>query len=128
MTNHPTPSAEELLRKTDNLGGLHARVISILLWGWRIGAGLLLLGVVIAFARHETLSRVAVMPSQVVSLIAAREAAGVVDLAILLLIATPVIATAVVAIGYWRRDDHRYAFVTLAVLGILLASVVTATR
>ena len=50
-------------------------------------------------------------------------ASGVIDLAILWFMATPVVTVIAVAVGFLRLGDRRYALLSLVVLIILGASI-----
>jgi uncharacterized membrane protein len=56
----------------------------------------------------------------------AGNASGIIDLAILWFMLTPVAATIVVAVSFWRLGDRRYALLSLAVLVILGVSIALA--
>jgi len=49
---------------------------------------------------------------------------GLIALGVLVLIATPVVRVALLAIGFARQHDARYAFLSALVLAVLLASLV----
>jgi len=51
------------------------------------------------------------------------KASGIVDLAILCLMATPVATVFVVALGFFRIGDRRYGLLSLIVLGVLAISI-----
>lgn len=95
---------------------------------FRAGAGLLLLGIVLAIVRREPLGARVDPLSEVVPALLAGHASGVIDLAILWLMAAPVAATLVVLAGFLRIADRRYAAVTALVLLVLAASISRALR
>jgi uncharacterized membrane protein len=53
-------------------------------------------------------------------------ASGIIDLAILWFMATPVVTVFVVALSFWRLGDRRYALLSLVVLAILGVSITLA--
>ena len=128
MTTPTPPTTPDLAQRQAGVASLHQRVITVLTWGWRIGAGLLVLGLALTLVRGEQLPGKALLPNAILADLLAGRAAGVVDLAIILLIATPVVATAVVALGFWQRHDKRYTAITLLVLLVLILSVVVSLR
>ena len=115
-----------LAARTDRLAPLYNAAIWTLTWGFRIGAALLALGVVVAVAKGEPLGREADPISRVVAEVLAGNAAGIVDLAILWFMLTPVAAVIVTAVSFWRLGDRRYALLSLVVLVILGVSIALA--
>lgn len=113
----------ELMRRTARLTPLFDLSRTIFVWGFRIGAVLLVLGLVVAIARGEPIGHVADPLVDVPSAVLAGQASGVIDLAILWFMATPVATVVAVAIGFFRLGDRRYAFLSLIVLIILGASI-----
>ena len=94
-----------------------------LTWGFRISAATLAVGLIEAVIKGEPLNHRANAFSEVIPAILDGEAAGVIDLAILLMIATPVATTLAVAIGFARLGDRLYAALSLTVLAILGVSI-----
>jgi hypothetical protein len=95
-------------------------------WGFRLGAALLACGVVVALAKGEPLGRQADPFGEVLDEIRAGHAAGIIDLAILWFMFTPVATVIIVAASFWRLGDRRYALLSLVVLVILGVSVALA--
>ncbi len=81
---------------------------------------LLITGLIIVFVRHETRGQ-GPPPSLPTLLHQAIECNGpaIVDLGLLLLIATPVIRVAVLAVGWSIAREGRFALVALVVLALL---------
>jgi len=103
--------------------GLSRAVESTLAWGFRVGAALLAVGLALAAWRREPLG-VEVDPfAAVIPAVLAGEAAAIVELAVLWLMATPVLAVVVILVGFLRRRDWRYALISLAVLLVLGVSI-----
>lgn len=113
----------ELMRRTELLVPLYNLSRTIFFWGFRIGAALLLLGLVMAIATGEPIGHVADPLVGIPSAVLAGQASGVIDLAILWFMATPVVTVVAVAIGFLRLGDRRYALLSLVVLIILGASI-----
>lgn len=115
-----------LAARTERLTPLYDAAVRTFVWGFRIGAALLALGVVVALLKGEPLGREADPISEVLAEVRAGNAAGLIDLAILWFMLTPVAATIVAALSFWRLGDRRYAALSLAVLMILGVSIALA--
>lgn len=110
------------------LAPLYGAAVAVLTWGFRLGAALLVVGLVVALARREELNRSADPFAEVLPAVFDGRAAGVVDLAIIWLMGTPVAAVLVVAGGFFRLGDRRYGLLSLLVLAILGGSIALAVR
>jgi uncharacterized membrane protein len=115
-----------LAARTERLSPLYEAVVRTFAWGFRIGATLLALGVVAALVKGEPLASEADPIARVVGEVLAGNASGIIDLAILWFMMTPVAATIVTAASFWRLGDRRYATLCLVVLAILGASIALA--
>lgn len=113
----------ELMRRTALLAPLYDLSRTIFVWGFRIGAALLLVGLVLAIATGEPIGHVADPLVDIPGAVLSGHASGVIDLAILWFMATPVVTVIAVAIGFLRLQDRRYALLSLIVLIILGASI-----
>ena len=116
----------ELAARTERLAPLYDAAVKTLFWGFRLGAALLALGIVVALVKREPLGREADPIPDVIAMVRAGYASGVIDLAILWFMLTPVATVIVVAASFWRLGDRRYALLCLVVLAILGASVTLA--
>ena len=116
----------ELAARTEWLEPLYDAAVKTLFWGFRLGAVLLALGVVVALVKREPLEREADPIPEVIAMVRAGHASGIIDLAILWFMLTPVATVIVVAATFWRLGDRRYALLCLIVLAILGASVALA--
>jgi uncharacterized oligopeptide transporter (OPT) family protein len=116
----------ELAARTERLEPLYDAAVKTLFWGFRLGAALLALGIVVALAKREPLGREADAIPNVIAMVRAGYASGIIDLAILWFMLTPVVTVIVVAVSFWRLGDRRYALLSLIVLAILGASVALA--
>jgi uncharacterized oligopeptide transporter (OPT) family protein len=116
----------ELAARTERLEPLYDAAVKTLFWGFRLGAALLALGVVVALVKREPLEREADPIPEVIAMVRAGHASGIIDLAILWFMLTPVATVIVVAATFWRLGDRRYALLCLIVLAILGASVALA--
>jgi hypothetical protein len=116
----------ELAARTERLAPLYDAAVKTLFWGFRLGAALLALGIVVALAKREPLGREADPIPDVIAMVRAGHASGIIDLAILWFMLTPVATVIVVAANFWRLGDRRYALLSLIVLAILGTSVALA--
>ena len=130
--DEPAPATEvataPLARQTVELTPLYNAAIMVLTWGFRTGSALLAIGLILALARREPLNREADSFADVIPAILDGRAAGMVDLAILWLMVTPVATVIVVAGGFLRLGDRRYALLSLLVLAVLGVSIALALR
>ena len=120
------PGTSELAARTERLEPLYDAAVKTLFWGFRLGAALLALGIVVALAKREPLGREADAIPNVIAMVRAGYASGIIDLAILWFMLTPVATVIVVAASFWRLGDRRYSLLCLIVLAILGASVALA--
>jgi len=116
----------ELAARTEQLAPLYDAAVKTLFWGFRLGAALLALGIVVALVKREPLGREADPIPDVIAMVRAGHASGIIDLAILWFMLTPVATVIVVAATFWRLGDRRYALLSLIVLAILGTSVALA--
>jgi len=112
----------------DRLAPLSQAVVTCLTWGFRVGAAFLAGGLAWALYQREPLNTDADPFVEVVPTVLAGEAAGIVDLAILWLMMTPVAAVVVLLVGFLRLGERRYALLSLVVLLILGFSIGLALR
>jgi uncharacterized membrane protein len=120
------PGTAELAARTERLEPLYDAAVKTLFWGFRVGAALLALGIVVALVKREPLGHEADPIPDVIAMVRAGYASGIIDLAILWFMLTPVATVIVVAVSFWRLGDRRYALLCLIVLAILGASVTLA--
>lgn len=107
----------------EDLVPLGVAVAVTLRWGFRIGAALLAIGLVLAIVRREPLDTEVDPLGEVIPAVLAGRAGSVVEVAILWLMGTPVLAVIVVLIGFLRLRDRRYALLSLLVLLVLGVSI-----
>lgn len=110
----------------DELGAIYGAAGTTLTWGFRATAVLLLAGLLLGLARGEGLREQAQPLPKIVPAILDGRASGLVELAIVAIVLTPVVTTLVVAVGFARLGDRRYALLSLAVLTILGVSIALA--
>jgi uncharacterized membrane protein len=116
----------ELAARTERLEPLYDAAVKTLFCGFRLGAALLALGIIAALVKREPLGHEADPLADVIATVRAGYASGIIDLAILWFMLTPVATVIVVAASFWRLGDRRYALLSLIVLAILGASVALA--
>jgi hypothetical protein len=121
----PVPAAPSTSRP-DDLASLSRAVMLLLTWGFRVGAALLALGIVLSLITRDPLNPVATPFAEVLPTVLAGRAAGLVDLAILWLMAVPVGAVLLLVVGFSRLGDRRYALICLLVLAVLGVSIALA--
>lgn len=116
----------ELMARTERLAPLYDEARLLFIWGFRLGAALLALGIVVALVKREPIGLEADPIGEVLGAVRAGYASGIIDLAILWFMATPVVTVLVVALSFWRLGDRRYALLSLVVLAILGVSIALA--
>src|SRR5690606_37164616 len=124
----PVVMATLFAQRTARLEPLYASARMVLTWSFRIGAAIMLVGIVLALIQRTPLNHVTTGFGEVIPSIMRGDAAGVVDLAILWLMASPVFAVIVVAAGFFRIGERRYGVVSLLVLLVLEVSIALAIR
>jgi uncharacterized membrane protein len=117
----PAPSAPG--DQQIDLAPVYRSAIVVLTWGFRLGAALLALGLAEAAIKGESLERTAEDFPDVLPAVLDGKANGIVSLAILCLMATPVATVLVVAVGFLRVGDRRYGAFSLVVLCVLAISI-----
>ncbi len=94
----------------------------VLVWGFRVSAALLLVGLLLTAVQGETLhTSLEGIPDLMRELLDGK-GSGVVGLGILVMIATPIASATSIVLTCLRIGDRRYALITAAVLCILLVS------
>jgi hypothetical protein len=108
---------------SQSLAPIYASAIRVLNVGFRISAALLVIGLAIAAAKQESLKEQVDSFGDVIPEILDGNASGVIDLAILAMMCTPLVTVVVVAAGFFRLGDRRYGTLSLVVLAVLGVSV-----
>jgi hypothetical protein len=117
------PSGDAFDERVAELSPLYAAAGRVLAWGFRLSAALLAAGLLLALVRDEPLSTQAEPLPEVIDLVLDGHGAGLVDLAIVAMVLTPVATVVALAAGFLRLGDRDYALATLVVLAILGVSV-----
>lgn len=105
------------------LDPIYAAAIRSLRVGFLVGAGILIAGLVWAAIRGESLGREVDPFDEILPALGDGHASGLIDLAILCLMATPVATVFVVTRGFYKAGDRAYALLSLIVLAILGVSI-----
>ncbi len=119
-------SIEARQERDEELAPVYAAAIKALTTGFRVGAALLVLGLAVAAAKRESLQTEVDSFGRVLPEILDGNASGIIDLAILAMMMTPLVTVVVVAIGFLRAGDRRYGLLSFVVLGVLGISVALA--
>lgn len=122
----PVAPGQRFAQRAERLQPIYASAHFTLTWSFRIGAALLLLGIVLAVIQRHPLDRITRGFDEVLPSVLRGEADGVVDLAILWLMMTPFVVVLIIAIGFFRLDERRYGILSLLVLLVLGISITLA--
>jgi uncharacterized membrane protein len=113
-----------MTQEPDN-GNRLARLVHVtLLAGVTVSGILLVVGLVLLFATHQ--SRPEGPPAELPRLLTSAprgNGLAIINLALLLLMATPLLRVAALAVGWAIQGNRRFALVAAAVLGLLAVSV-----
>jgi hypothetical protein len=126
LTPKTAVMAHRFARRSERLEPVYASTRFTLTWSFRIGAALLLVGIVLALIQQQPLNHVTEGFDEVFPSVLRGDAAGVVDLAILWLMASPVFAVLVITAGFFRLGERKYALISVLVLAVLGASIALA--
>jgi uncharacterized membrane protein len=111
--------------RLDALESLYEGAIRSLRIGFLLATVLMVAGLVWSLAEQEALSENVVAIEDLPRSLRNGEPSALIDLAILAIMLTPVVTTLIVAVGFLRTGDRRYAALSLLVLAILLMSIGT---
>lgn len=101
---------------------INTSTATVLVWGFRLSAALMLLGLVVSAIQGEELHTSLESIPELAGEVADGNGAGIVGFAILVMLATPIAFTISVVLSCLRMGDRRYAAITTAVLAILIVS------
>jgi uncharacterized membrane protein len=116
-------SAPDIAVDDERTAPIYRSAITSMTWGFRIAAGILIVGLAVALAKQEELEHQADPFGDVVPAILDGKAAGIIDLAILAIMLTPLVTVVTVAFGFRRIGDRRFTLCSFLVLCILGVSV-----
>ena len=115
----PTPDIAQSRRVT-------RAAITVLTSGWRLSFTIIAIGLVLAIARDEPLATELGQINDVLDDLSGGHSNGFLGLGILVMILSPIVATATIAVNFFRIGDRRYGMISSAVFTVLLASIVIA--
>ena len=98
----------------------------VFLWGFRLSAALLLIGLIVSAIRGESLHTSMESVPELIDEIAEGRGRGIVGFGILVMLVTPIAGTVAIVLANIRIGDRRYTLITLSVLVILIASALVA--
>jgi uncharacterized membrane protein len=102
---------------------IYASVLRILRIGFRLAAGFLALGIVIALIRSQPLEREADPLIDIPGKLLDLHSSAFIDLAIVTIVLTPLVAVGAIWLGFRRKGEDRFALYSAGVLVILAASI-----
>jgi uncharacterized membrane protein len=102
---------------------IYPQVAAVLRTGFRIAAGFLLIGVVVALIRQESLADRVDPFSKIPNALLDVRARAFIDLAVISIMLTPLAAVGTILRGFLAAGDVRFAWYAGAVLAILVASI-----
>lgn len=116
-------TVEPAIVATPPLDLVYGRALRVLRAGFRLTAVLLVAGIVVAIARGEELKEKADPFAKIVPALLDGHSSGVIDLAILAIMTTPVVTVVVIAVTFRQLGERRFFTYSLAVIAILAASI-----
>ena len=115
---------------TDTLAAESRRVtraaITVLTLGWRISFAIIIVGLAIAAIRDEPLAAELGRIGKVTDDLLGGHSNGFLGLGILVMILSPIVAVATIAVNFFRIGDRRYGVISSAVFVVLLVSIAVA--
>jgi uncharacterized membrane protein len=102
---------------------IYPQVAAVLRTGFRIAAGFLLIGVVVALIRRESLSERVDPFTEIPNALLDGRARAFIDLAVISIMLTPLAAVGTILRGFLAVGDTRFARYAGTVLAILVASI-----
>jgi uncharacterized membrane protein len=118
MTDHTPTSPATFDSRT-----VTASAIKVLTLGWKLSFTLIILGLVIAIVRDEPLASELGTFGHVFDELITGHSNGFLGLGILMMILSPIVASATIALGFFRIGDRRYGMITSAVFIVLVVSI-----
>lgn len=114
-----TPDTVHNVEQTRVIGG----TIHVYRWGFLISLVLLVAGIIVTFARGETMPDALGSPQHVFRQFLHGHGDGIVGVGVLVMILTPLIGVITLAINFFRVRDRRFGLITSAIVLILIGSV-----
>ena len=97
--------------------------IKVLTTGWRLSFALVIIGLVIAIIRDEPLARELGTFSHVFAELRHGHSNGFLGVGILVMILSPIVSAATIAVSFFRIGDRQYGIITTVVFIILMISI-----
>jgi len=113
-STHPHQVEQETL-----IGG----TIRVYEWGFYISLVLIVAGIIVSFARGETMPESLGSPEHVFNQLLGGHSDGIVGVGVLVMILTPLIGVITLAANFFRARDRRFGLFTTAIVLILIGSV-----
>ena len=110
-------------RSDTTLARMRAEIGTLFRWNFRISAALLIAGLVVTIMRGEDFPTHVDSFDGIAAAITDGRTTAIVDLAILVMMATPLLAALIVTRGFFASGDRRYGMISIGVLAILVTSV-----
>lgn len=110
-------------RMFDDVAPIRGAAADTMMWGFRISAAILALGLLVTLLRGDEIESQATGFTSIIPDLIDGRGSAIVSLAIIAMMVTPVVTVIVIALGFSRINDHRYARVSLIVLGVLAVSI-----
>ncbi|MCA9832643.1 MAG: DUF1634 domain-containing protein [Thermomicrobiales bacterium] len=114
-------SSTQLDAKVENTRELSRLLANVLTWGFRIGATVIGLGIVLAVIQHRELAESIGSPSQLLKSIRSGNANGIISVGLLVIVLSPMAGVIALLRSFWLQGDRRYAQVSLLLLTIMIA-------
>lgn len=118
MTEHPTTTPAPLDPRR-----VTAAAIRVLTTGWKLSFALIILGLLTAIVRDEPLSSELGTFRHILDEVMTGHSNGFLGIGILVMILSPIIASATIAVNFFRIGDRRYGLITSVVFVILMVSI-----
>lgn len=100
--------------------------ITVLSWGWRISFAFIVVGLALALVRDQPLATELGTLGEVMDDLLSGRSNGFLGIGILAMILSPIVATATIALNFFRVGDRRYGIIASTVFGILMVSILMA--
>ncbi|HUG14872.1 MAG TPA: DUF1634 domain-containing protein [Thermomicrobiales bacterium] len=102
---------------------LYRRIVLVLNAGFIVSVGLMLVGIIVAIVRGQTVGQTAEPIAEVLPAVARFDAQGMIDLGILVLLVTPIAYVLVSLVTFLRQRDALFVSVCLLLLSIIAGSI-----
>jgi len=118
MTDHAPVPPQTLDSKQ-----VTSAAIKVLSTGWRLSFALIIVGLVIAILRDEPLVHELGSITHIFDQLMTGHSNGFLGLGILVMILSPIVSSATIAVSFFRIGDQRFGIITSAVFIVLVVSI-----